>query len=723
MDVISGRAEWFIWARWSTFFKLLTCAFIYISAPVFAAETQTFTYDALGRLVKVETSGGANDGLTTEITMDDAGNRTNYTVTGAPNISQCSPLSAIYSASSNYASFTGLTGTGMCDAVYDNSASVHGTNTGTDEWIQMDLGSVQSISDVIVAPIGSGFGGWTAGNLDGATLERSDDGTTWTAITTISGSTAGSYLTVAVSASARYLRLRKTGYLGIGDFYATGGGGGTANLAISDATAVTEGGTLSFTVTRSGTTTTAVSVDFASANGSATAGSDYTATSGTLNFAANETTKTISVSTTDDSLVESAESMTVTLSNASAGAAITTATGAGTINDNDSGACSSLAATYSASSNYNSYTGLTAADGMCDGAYAASATVHGTHTGTDEWIAMDLGSVQSVGDVTLAPISSSFDGWGTAHLNGATLEHSNDGSSWATVTTVSGAVAGSPLSISLSTTTRYIRLRKTGYLAVGDFYASSPGGTADLAMGDTSVIEGGTLSFPVTRSGNTVSAVSVSYASANGTAVAGSDYTSASGTISFGLGETSKTISVTTTDDATVESSETLSVTLSSPSSGASIITASGTGTINDNDSSSCTALAATYSASSNYNSYTGLTATVGMCDTAYAASATVHGTHTGTDEWIQMDLGSVQSVGNVTVAPIGSSFDGWGAGNLNGAILERSTDGTNWTTVTTVSGTVAGSATTISVSASTRYLRLRVTGYLGVGDLYAEGP
>lgn len=107
-----------------------------------------------------------------------------------------------------------------------------------------------------------------------------------------------------------------------------------ANLAIGNAS-VTEGGTLSFTVTRSGTTTTAVSAHYATAGGTATSGSDFTAKSGTVSFAANQTTATITVSTTDDSTSESAETMTVTLSSPSSGAAITTATGTGTINDND----------------------------------------------------------------------------------------------------------------------------------------------------------------------------------------------------------------------------------------------------------------------------------------------------------------------------------------------------------------------------------------------------
>ena len=163
-----------------------------------------------------------------------------------------------------------------------------------------------------------------------------------------------------------------------------------------------------------------------------------------MSFSSGQTSKTITVTTIDDTVQESAETMSVTLSNPSSGAAITTATGTGTINDND------------------------------------------------------------------AP--------------------------------------------------------------------------ANLAIGNASVTEGGTLSFTVTRSGNTSSAVSASYATSDGSAVAPGDYTAKSGTVSFSAGQTSKSITVTTIDDSTVEAIEAMYVTLSNPSSGATITTATGTGTINDND-------------------------------------------------------------------------------------------------------------------------------------------
>src|SRR6185295_16536074 len=70
------------------------------------------------------------------------------------------------------------------------------------------------------------------------------------------------------------------------------------------------------------------------ANGTATAGSDYASASGTLTFAAGETTKTIVVPITGDTTVESNETFTVSLAAAS-GATIADGSAVGTIVNND----------------------------------------------------------------------------------------------------------------------------------------------------------------------------------------------------------------------------------------------------------------------------------------------------------------------------------------------------------------------------------------------------
>ena len=68
-----------------------------------------------------------------------------------------------------------------------------------------------------------------------------------------------------------------------------------------------------------------------------------------------------------------------------------------------------------------------------------------------------------------------------------------------------------------------------------------------------------------------LAAVSVSYATANGTAQAGQDFAASSGTISFGVNETTKTIVVPILNDGLLEGNEVFTVTLSNPTGGAAL--------------------------------------------------------------------------------------------------------------------------------------------------------
>ena len=72
---------------------------------------------------------------------------------------------------------------------------------------------------------------------------------------------------------------------------------------------------LDFAVTLNRAASHAVSVDYATEDGTATAGADYTATSGTLTFAAGETAKTVSVPVLEDAVDEGKETMRLLLSN------------------------------------------------------------------------------------------------------------------------------------------------------------------------------------------------------------------------------------------------------------------------------------------------------------------------------------------------------------------------------------------------------------------------
>ena len=107
-----------------------------------------------------------------------------------------------------------------------------------------------------------------------------------------------------------------------------------------------------------------------------------------------------------------------------------------------------------------------------------------------------------------------------------------------------------------------------------------------LSVADVSINEGaGTATVTVSLSATSTNSITVVYTTSNGTATAGSDYTATTSTLTFAPGQTSRTFTISITDDATVESIETINVTLSDPTN-ASILDGAGIVSIIDNDSS-----------------------------------------------------------------------------------------------------------------------------------------
>ncbi|MFM8470686.1 MAG: Calx-beta domain-containing protein, partial [Limisphaerales bacterium] len=112
---------------------------------------------------------------------------------------------------------------------------------------------------------------------------------------------------------------------------------GTLQFTSATASVAENAGTVTLSVTRAGGSDGAVAVGYTTANGTATAGSDYTATSGTLSWASGDTaSKTITVLILNDTAVESSETFNVTLSTPTGGATLgTPASVTVTITDDD----------------------------------------------------------------------------------------------------------------------------------------------------------------------------------------------------------------------------------------------------------------------------------------------------------------------------------------------------------------------------------------------------
>ncbi len=337
----------------------------------------------------------------------------------------------------------------------------------------------------------------------------------------------------------------------IGNASATEGDSGSVNMT--------------FTVTLSGAGNSQYTVDYASTDGTATAGSDYTAVSGTLTFAAGVTSRAFTVSVTGDTMHEANETLTVTLSNASAGTAIATASGTGTITDNDTPSFSidspSVAEGDSSTTSLTFTVTLSPASAIQETVNYADA---GTGTATS---GTDYTALASSTTLTFAAgtTSQTF----TVTVSGDATYEADE----TVVITLSGASSGTNISTASGT---------------GTITNDDPG----LSIADASVTEGDSSSvnlvFTVTMSPAEPSgSVTVNYASSDGAtngATAGTDYTAASGTLTFAANETSKTITVSVTGDTENERDETVTVTLSNPSSGVTLVTVSATGTIRDND-------------------------------------------------------------------------------------------------------------------------------------------
>jgi hypothetical protein len=109
---------------------------------------------------------------------------------------------------------------------------------------------------------------------------------------------------------------------------------GSNVVTVTDAQANENAGTMVFTVTRFLPTSETATVVYSTQNGTATAGQDFTATSGTLTFAAGTTVQLVTVQIINDTLDEPDETFSLVLSNP-VGADISAAAGTGTIIDND----------------------------------------------------------------------------------------------------------------------------------------------------------------------------------------------------------------------------------------------------------------------------------------------------------------------------------------------------------------------------------------------------
>ena len=348
----------------------------------------------------------------------------------------------------------------------------------------------------------------------------------------------------------------------------------TPVLNIDDVTVNEEAGTMTFTVTLDAASGLPVTVDYTTAATGTAEAADFTATSGTLNFAAGVTSQTITVAITNDNVYEGSEDFHVNLS-APTNATITDNQGVGTILDDGTGP-----------------------GGTDDDRPTVSINDVTVTEGADTHVVFTV-NLSNASDEAVVLTPSLVSGTATVGTDtGAGLEYF-DGTSWVAVTGDITIPAGQT-SLQVRTTVTNDSLDEssenftltlahvsgTVAPAGNDFTGQGTINDDDPAPGlsidDVTVNEAaGTMTFTVTLDAASGLPVTVDYTSAaTGTAEA-ADFTATSGTLNFAAGVTSQTITVAITNDNVYEGSENFHVNLSTPTN-ATITDSQGVGTILD---------------------------------------------------------------------------------------------------------------------------------------------
>lgn len=301
------------------------------------------------------------------------------------------------------------------------------------------------------------------------------------------------------------------------------------------------------TVVRTNGTQNTVSVNYATSNGTATAGADYVATSGSLVWASGDNaSKFFTVSILDDTLVEGNETINLTLSGASGGAVITGGSAVLTIQDNDD----QVQFTATAVSFFESES---------NAVLTVQRTGGGNGLVTVDYTTVQNGSAMAGTDYTTTSGTLTFNPG--VNIQTVVVPITND----------RGTNAAKTFRVELNLSP--MSGASLGSGSAAQVTILDDDSLLQFATNAVSVSESvGSITLNVTRTGASNSVVSVQYATTtNGTATNTTDYVSTNGTIVFGTNVTSGTITVQLLNDAIVEADETFTVALTAPTGESSL--------------------------------------------------------------------------------------------------------------------------------------------------------
>jgi len=337
----------------------------------------------------------------------------------------------------------------------------------------------------------------------------------------------------------------------------------TPQLRIGDLS-VTEGNTgvalAVFNVTLDYGADQPVTVEYGTADGGATVGSDYQAVSGTLTFAPSETSKTITVPVNGDLLVEPNESFYVYLGNPT-NALLADDQGQGTIVDDEPHSFLSITPVVSHSEGNTGQTPFAFAVTLSS-AYDAPVTV--------DWATADGGATAGSdyqaagGTLTFAPGETSK--------------------------TITVRVIGDRIPEPSETFVVNLSGATNATIADGQGVGTIVDDEPRVSIGDVTKREGRNgkatmFTFTITLSAAYDQAVTMSFQTVNGTATTGdNDYVAKTGTLTFAPGETTKTITIAVKGDSKREAGETFYLDLFGLSGNALFTKNRGIGTILNDD-------------------------------------------------------------------------------------------------------------------------------------------
>jgi hypothetical protein len=323
-------------------------------------------------------------------------------------------------------------------------------------------------------------------------------------------------------------------------------------------------GTATITVTRSGATNVAASIDYSDAGtGSAATPADYTLAGGTLAFAAGETTKTFTVGIVNNG-VGPEPNKTVGLRLTQGGVQVATATLSIVDDDNPIPSVQFSNVSYSVSETAASVIITATLSKAYDGDVTVNyATSDGTATAGAPMVNPD-------GSADYQATSGTLTFYGNIHNGGAGAGDTTK--TFQVPINPDTVVEGDEIfnvTLSGNSANSTLGAPATAPVTIVD---DDQAGSLELTSLRYDVNEtDGQATVTVRRVGGTGGAVSVDYATSDGSAHAPGDYATTTGTLNFADGETQKTFAVPVVWDGLAEGDETVNLALSNPGGGSDL--------------------------------------------------------------------------------------------------------------------------------------------------------